>query len=190
MSNMIWTIRATDPVTSINELDLSITAHELQSGEKMADTVKRGVLLKGLAPLAEVQKHVMKDSARPNSHGTMRAEMVVLLRAEAALHLPMDVDRACLSGPKGKGKMKGKGKSDDPKGKGKAKAKARKEKKLESVTSATSLDIWERIALCTRNAWPREERKRKSRQQLQCKERWSKRGRKLKMAVFSLLVKP
>ena len=30
----------------------------------MADTVKWGVLLKGLAPLPEVQEHVMKDSAR------------------------------------------------------------------------------------------------------------------------------
>ena len=28
----------------------------------MADTVTRGALLKGLAPIAEVQKHVMKDS--------------------------------------------------------------------------------------------------------------------------------
>ena len=35
--------------------------------------------------------------------------------------MPMDVDGACLSGPKGKVKMKdkGKGKTDDPKGKGK-----------------------------------------------------------------------
>ena len=48
----------------------------------------------------------------------MRAEVVDLLRAEAALYLPMDVDGACMSGPKGKGKTKGKGKSDDPKGKG------------------------------------------------------------------------
>ena len=40
--------------------------YELQSGERMADTVKRGVLLKGLAPILEVQKHVMKDSARLN----------------------------------------------------------------------------------------------------------------------------
>ena len=29
----------------------------------MADTVKRGVLLKELATTADVQKHVMKDSA-------------------------------------------------------------------------------------------------------------------------------
>ena len=33
--------------------------YELQSGERMADTVKRVVLLKGLAPLPEVQKHVI-----------------------------------------------------------------------------------------------------------------------------------
>ena len=56
ISTMNWSIRATDPVTAINELDLRIAAYELQSGERMADTVKRGVLLKGLAPLAEVQK--------------------------------------------------------------------------------------------------------------------------------------
>ena len=36
----------------------------------MTDTVKRGVLLKGLAPLAGLQKHVMKDSARLNSSCT------------------------------------------------------------------------------------------------------------------------
>ena len=56
MSTMNWSIRATDPVTAINELDLRIAAYELHSGERMADTVKRGVLLKGLALLAEVQK--------------------------------------------------------------------------------------------------------------------------------------
>ena len=55
MTTMRWTIRATDPITAINELDLRITAYELQSSEKMTDTMKRGVLLKGLAPLAEVR---------------------------------------------------------------------------------------------------------------------------------------
>ena len=53
-------IRPTDPVTAINELDLRNDACELQSGERMADTVKRGVLSKGLALLPEVQKHVMR----------------------------------------------------------------------------------------------------------------------------------
>ena len=97
----------------------------------MADTVKRGLWLKGLAPLAEVQKHVMKDSARLNSYERMRAWVVDLLRAEAALHMPMDVDGACLSGPEVKVKMKdkGKGKTDDPKGKGKSKGKGKKGKK-------------------------------------------------------------
>ena len=54
-----------------------------------------------------------------------------LLRAEAALHMPMDVDGVCLSGPEVKGKMKdkGKGKRDDPKGKGKSKGKGKKGKK-------------------------------------------------------------
>ena len=56
MSTMKWLIRATDSVTAINELDLRITTSELPSGERMADTVKRGVLLKGMAPLAEVQR--------------------------------------------------------------------------------------------------------------------------------------
>ena len=65
----------------------------------------------------------MKDSARLNSYKQMRAEVVDLLRAEAALH--MDVDGACMSDPKGKGKMKG---TDDPKGKGKAKSKGKKGK--------------------------------------------------------------
>ena len=74
----------------------------------MTDTVKRGVLLKGLAPLLEVQKHVMKDSARLNSHAQMRAEVVDLLRVEAALHMPMDVNGAGMRGPEGKGKTKGK----------------------------------------------------------------------------------
>ena len=128
MSNMNWSIRATDPVTAVNELDLRINANKLQSGERMADTVKRGVLLKGLALLAEVQKHVMKDSARLNSHAQMRVEVVDLLRAEATLYVPMDVDGACLSGPKGKGKTKSQGKSDDLKGKGKAKGASKKGK--------------------------------------------------------------
>ena len=109
-------------------MTMNWTIRELQSGEKMADTVNRGVLLKGLAPILEVQKHVMKDSARLNSYAQMRAEVVDLLRVQAALHMPTDVDGACLSGPKSKGKMKGKGKSDDPKGKGKAEGKGKKGK--------------------------------------------------------------
>ena len=120
MSTMNWSIRPTDPVTAINELDLRINAYELQSGERMADTVQRGVLLTGLAPFPEVQKHVMKDSARLNSYAQMRAEVVELLRAEAALHMPMEVDGA-LTGPKGKEKTKGIGKPDDQEGKGKGK---------------------------------------------------------------------
>ena len=67
---MNWTIRATDPVTAIPDLDLKITAYELQSSEKMADAVKRGVLL-GLTPDAEVQKHVMKDSVRWSTYERM-----------------------------------------------------------------------------------------------------------------------
>ena len=51
----------------------------------------------------------MKDSARLNSYAQMRAEVVDLLRAEAALHMPMDVDGA-LTVRKGKGKTRGKGK--------------------------------------------------------------------------------
>ena len=84
-----------------------MNAYELQSGEKMADTVKRGVLLKGLAHLLEVQKHVKKDSARLNSHAELRSEVVGLLRVEAALHMPMDVDWSTdwLEG-KGQGKRK------------------------------------------------------------------------------------
>ena len=58
----------------------------------------------------------MKDSARLNSYAQTRGEVVDLLRAEAALHMPMDVDGACMSGRKGKGK------SDDPKGNCKTKA--------------------------------------------------------------------
>ena len=99
---------------------------ELQSGERVADTVNRGVLLKGLSPLAEVQKHVMEGSARLNSYAQMRAEVLDFLRAEGALRVPMDVDGACMSGSKGKGKTKRKGKSDDPKGMGKAKSKGEK----------------------------------------------------------------
>ena len=40
MSTMNWSIRPTDPVTAINELDLRMNAYESQSSEKMADTVK------------------------------------------------------------------------------------------------------------------------------------------------------
>ena len=60
MSTMHWSIRPTDPVPAINELDLRINAYEVQSGERMADTVNRGVLPKGLAHLPEVQKHVLR----------------------------------------------------------------------------------------------------------------------------------
>ena len=81
----------------------------LPSNKRMADAVQRGVLLKELAPLVEVLKRVMKDSARLNSHERRRAEVVDLLRAEVALHVPMDVDGAFLRGPKGKEKMKDKG---------------------------------------------------------------------------------
>ena len=35
MTTMNWTIRATDPITAINELDLRISAYELKSGEKL-----------------------------------------------------------------------------------------------------------------------------------------------------------
>ena len=62
MSTMNWTTRATDPITTMNKLALKITAYELQSSDgEWRTTEKRGVLLKGLAPLAEVKKHVMKD---------------------------------------------------------------------------------------------------------------------------------
>ena len=70
----------------------------------MADTVKRGMLLKGLALFAEVQKHVMKDSAKLNSYDQMRAEVEDLLRAEAALLMPMDVDGSYLMAAKGRGR--------------------------------------------------------------------------------------
>ena len=90
----------------------------------MADTVKRGVLLKGLAHLLEMQKHVKKDSARLK-HAQLRSEVVGLLRVEAALHMPMDVDGA-LTGSKEKDKAKGNCKPDGQKGKGKAKGKRKK----------------------------------------------------------------
>ena len=151
MSTMNWSIHPTDPVTAINELDLRINAYELQSGEKMAGTVKRGLLLKGLAALPE--EHVMKDSARLNTYAQTRAEVVDLLRAEAALRMPMDVDGA-LPRSKGKGKTKGKGKPDDQKGKGKSHGKGKKGKP-ESVTSATNLEICVRTVRCAKNVWPR-----------------------------------
>ena len=102
MSTKNWSIRPTDPVTAINDLDLRMNAYEIQSGERMEDTVKRGALLKGLALLPKVQEHVMKNSARLNSYAEMRAvEVVDLLRTEVALHVPMDVDGA-LTGSKGR----------------------------------------------------------------------------------------
>ena len=48
----------------------------------MAHKVKRGVLLTGLAPLAEVQKHVMKGSARLTSYQRMGAEVLDLFRVK------------------------------------------------------------------------------------------------------------
>ena len=67
----------------------------------MADTVKRGGKVSTILP--EVQKHVMKDSARLNTYAQMRAEVVDLLRAEAVLHMPMVVKRS-TDWPHGKGK--------------------------------------------------------------------------------------
>ena len=124
---MNWSRRPTDAVNAINEWELRMNAYELQSGEKMSDTVKCGVLLQGLALFLEVQKHVMKDSARPEYLCTNESRSVDLLHAEAALQMPMDVDGA-LIGSKGKGKAKGKSKRDDQKGKGKAKGKSKKGK--------------------------------------------------------------
>ena len=112
MTTTKWTIRATDPITVISELDLKIIAPVLQSNERMADTVKRCLLLKELAPFVEAQKHVMMNSERLKDE-RMKFE---------------DVDGACVSGSKGTGKMKNKGKSktDNPTGKAKAKDKGKK----------------------------------------------------------------
>ena len=44
MSTMNWSIRPTDPVTAINELDLGTNTYVLLSAGRKADTVKRGVL--------------------------------------------------------------------------------------------------------------------------------------------------
>ena len=99
MTTMNLTIRATDPITAMSELDLRITAYELQSSEKMTDTMKRGVLLKGLAPLAEVQRHVVEDSAGLNSYEQMRTEVVDLLPAEAALLYAHGRRRSLLEWP-------------------------------------------------------------------------------------------
>ena len=35
MTTMNWTIRVTDPITAVNDLDLRIAAYELQSGETL-----------------------------------------------------------------------------------------------------------------------------------------------------------
>ena len=96
-----------------------------------------------------MQKHAIKYSARLTTYDRIRTEAVDLLRAEAALHLLVDVDVACLSGqPKGKGKSKDKGKSkaDDLKGKGTSKGKIKKGKETrvchechQPWTSATGL---------------------------------------------------
>ena len=78
----------------------------------------------------------MKDSARLNSYGQMRAEVVHLLRAEAALHMSMDVDGACLSGPKARGRQ------TILKTRARQRAKARKVKKPESVTGHLRRDCF------------------------------------------------
>ena len=175
MWTMNWSIRPTDPVTAINELDLRMNACELQSGEKMADTLKRGVLLKGLAPLLEVQKHVMKDSARLNTYTQMRAEVVDLLRAEAALHMPMDVDGA-LTGSKAKGKAKGKGKPDDQKGKGKAKGKGKKGKETRVCHECNKPGhLRKDCTVYKKRMAEKGGNKEKTDRQQQCKEQWSKR---------------
>ena len=119
---MNWSIRPIDPVTATNELDLRINAHELQSGERMADAVKRGVLLKSLAPLPEGQKHVMKDSARLKF-----CKRWIFFVWKPRSRCPLDVDGA-PTGNKGKGKTKRKGHPDDQKSNGKAKRKGKKSK--------------------------------------------------------------
>ena len=172
---MNWSIRPTDPVTAINELDLRMNACELQSGEKMADTAKRGALLKGLAHLLEVQKHVMKDSARLNTYTQMRAEVVDLLRAEAALRMPMDVDGA-LTGSKAKGKAKGKGKPDDQKGKGKAKGKGKRGKETRVCHECNKPGhLREDCMVYKKRMAEKGGNKEKTDRQQQCKEQWSKR---------------
>ena len=81
----------------------------------MADTVNREVLQKGMTPLSEVQKPVIKDLARLNSIEQIRAEVANLLRAEVTLHLLADDNRACTSSPKAKEK------SENPKAKSESK---------------------------------------------------------------------
>ena len=66
MSTMKWSIRQTDPVTAINQLDLRIKAYELQSRHSETWSAER------FGTLTEVQKHVIKDSARLNA-SQMRA---------------------------------------------------------------------------------------------------------------------
>ena len=179
MTTMNWTIRATDPITAINELDLRITDYELQNNERVAYTVKRGVLLKGVLH-AEVQKLVMKDSAVLNSYERVRADVVDLLRAA-----PL-----ALSGTKGKGKMKdkGNGKTDDSQGKGKSKGKARRGKETRVCHECNESGHLRRDCFKYKKRVAEKGNKEKvERHLLRCKERWSKRGSTLKRTLSSCL---
>ena len=125
--------------------------------------------------------------------------MVDLLRAEAALRMPMDVDGACRSGPEGKEKTKGKGKTDDLEGMGKAKRKGKKGKETRVSHECNKPGhLRKDCFVCKKRIAEREEEaKRELKRQLQSKERqrqykeqWSKGGSALKMTMLSRLVKP
>ena len=70
------------------------------------------VLLIGSASFVEVLKHVVEDSAKLSSYEQMRAAVVNLLCAEAALHMSMDVDEAFFACPQRQGQENGKGETN------------------------------------------------------------------------------
>ena len=73
---------------------MKIMACELESGEVVADSIKRGLQLKGSGLLVEVQQFVMKDLSTLTTYNKLRTESLDLLRAGASQKMPMEVDGA------------------------------------------------------------------------------------------------
>ena len=61
MGVMNWQAKGTDVSASLEELDDKIRKYEMQSKETLTESVKNGVILKGLGTFPEIQKHLLKN---------------------------------------------------------------------------------------------------------------------------------
>ena len=115
--------QGSDIVVGINKMEEDMTRYyQKMAGEKLSETIKRGILMKALTNEAGLQKHVFRNSTRLSTNEKMREEVMSAWTAERVVHEsvgddPMEIGAVGKSGKKGTSK-KGKGKNDQ-KGRGK-----------------------------------------------------------------------